>query len=139
VHALQRDQLQRKLAEAQEAQRILQLQMNDVQQDIEQLQSLRREAAGSSHANVNLLLETQRYQALLHAQQTEMQNQGQLLATETQRRRDGVVEANRQVRILDKLEARQREEFLKDAQKKEVKQLDEVAARCWREGQPWQV
>jgi flagellar export protein FliJ len=74
---------------------------------------------------------------VLLAQQATMLEQTRLLAAEVERRRVAVVEADRQVKVLEKLHERKLDEFRQDQQRAEFKVLDEVAARCGEEADPW--
>ena len=56
--------------------------------------------------DVNGLLTSQRYQLALQAQFRTLAEQAAKLAEEVESRRNAVVEADREVRVLDKLEER---------------------------------
>ncbi len=66
---------------------------------------------------------------LLAAQQKHLAQQRQAVAQEIQRRRQLLIEADRDVRILEKLEQRQRQRHRDEENREEVKELDEVAQR----------
>ena len=83
------------------------------------------------------LLETQRYQSVLRAQESTMQGQARLLATEVERRRQAIVEANREVRVLDNLEERQLSAHRQKLLQAEVKELDEIASRQVEANKTW--
>lgn len=127
LREIRRDELRTKLAEASQATQMLKEQITAVGSELTNLQSEQRAALAGS-ADVNALLETQRYQAVLRAQQSTMQDQAGILAAEVERRRQAVVEADKEVRILEKLNERQRNEHQKQLQRAEVKELDEVAS-----------
>ena len=76
---------------------------------------------------MNRLLEAQRYEVVLKAREVELARQKELLAVETERRRQAVVEADREVRVLEMLEERHHSQHRRDEQRKEMKQLDEAA------------
>ncbi len=138
LREIQRDELRAKLAEAVQAQQILEEQLVQVATDIGNLQAMRRQAVTSGQqVNVEPLLEAQRYQGVLLAQQATMQEQTRLLTAEIERRRIAVVEADRQVKVLEKLHERKLDEFRQEQQRAEFKVLDEVAARCGGEVNPW--
>jgi flagellar protein FliJ len=139
LRELHRDELRSKLAEAVRANQILEDQLTQVAAEIESLQSLRRQAVQSSQVNVDPLLEAQRYHGVLLAQQTTMHEQSRLLLAEIERRRQSVVEADRQVKVLEKLHERKLTEFRHDEQRAETKILDEVAARNTGEADTWQA
>lgn len=137
LREIQRDELRAKLAEAVQAQQILEEQLAQVTVDIADLQALRRQEVTSGQVQVESLLQAQRYQGVLLAQQATMREQSRLLMAEVERRRVAVVEADRQVKVLEKLHERKLDEFRQDQQRAEFKVLDEVAARCGREVNPW--
>ncbi|MDZ4658923.1 MAG: flagellar export protein FliJ [Bythopirellula sp.] len=137
LREIQRDELRSKLAEAVQAHQILEEELAHVTTDIANLQAMRRQAVTSGQVNVEPLLEAQRYHGVLLAQQATMQEQTRLLTAEVERRRVAVVEADRQVKVLEKLHERKLDEFRQDQQRAEVKVLDEVAARCGGEVNPW--
>ena len=51
------------------------------------------------------------------------------MAAEIERRRQALVEADREVRVLEKLRQRQAEQHRRDEDLREVKRLDEVASQ----------
>ena len=77
------------------------------------------------------LLEAQRYQLMLEAQQRTLADQAARLDAEVENRRQAVVEADRQVRVLDKLRERRAAEHRAAAERAESKRLDDVAAVQW--------
>jgi len=124
-----RDELRSKLAEAYHAAELLENQMRSVQDELLELQTAQRSAIVGTKTDVNGLLAAGRYQSVLRMQQSTMQDQIKLLATEVERRRQAVVEADIQVRILDKLEERQKAEHRKKLQQIEIKELDEIGSK----------
>lgn len=124
-----RDEMQAKLGEALQAEQMLKQQLEEVHGELESWQNSRRETLEDDQTNVNQLLEIQRYQSVLRAQLSTMQGQVQLLAAEVERRRQTLAEANREVRVLDKLEERQFAAHQLKLQQAEVKALDEIASR----------
>ena len=139
LREIHRDELRSKLAEAVQAQQILEEQFAQVATEIANLESMRRNAVTCSSINVDSLLEAQRYQGVLLAHQAKMREQMRLLSAEVDRRRGAVVEADRQVKVLEKLHEHKLEEHRKEQQRAETKVLDEVAARRGEEADLWQV
>lgn len=139
LRELHRDELRAKLAEAVRANQILDEQLAQVTAEIENLQAMRREAVQGAQVNVDPLLEAQRYHGILLTQQATMHEQSRLLLAEIERRRQSVVEADRQVKVLEKLHERKLEEFRRDELRAETKVLDEVAARSTREADIWEA
>jgi flagellar protein FliJ len=139
LRELHRDELRSKLAEAVRANQILEEQLQQVATEIESLQTMRRQAVERAQLNVDPLLEAQRYHGVLLSQQATMHEQSRLLLAEIERRRQSVVEADRQVKVLEKLHERKLDEFRRGEQRAETKVLDEVAARNATEDDPWQA
>jgi flagellar FliJ protein len=96
-------------------------------QQQDNLALLRRLAAPGS-GNVEALLQAHRYEAVLKAHSTQLTEKDTHAEREIQRRRMVLVEADRQVRVLEKLEQRQAAEHQRQADKLEARRLDEVAA-----------
>jgi flagellar protein FliJ len=78
-------------------------------------------------ANIDALLETHRYEVVLAAQQRQLASQLTQVQAESERRRQALVEADRQVRVLEKLRERQAAVQRNQAERREAKQLDELA------------
>ena len=129
IRETHRNKMQAKLAEAVQAEGMLQQQLADLQNEQNALLTTRREAIERPTNNVNRLLEAQRYLSVLRAQESTMQAQAELLATEVQRRRQVLVEANREVQVLDNLEDRQLDAHRHQQLLAETKELDEIASR----------
>jgi flagellar export protein FliJ len=81
--------------------------------------------------DVNQLLAAQRYRLSLEAQSTALAEQAAKVAEEVERRRQALVEADREVRVLDKLEERQRAQHRAAADLAAGKALDEIATMRW--------
>ena len=126
-----RDELRAKLAEAYQAVQVLEEQRQVVTREITELQESQRKAALRQTTEVNRLLEAQRYQSVLKSQLDTMRQQTQQLETEIEKRRQLVVDADREVRVLDKLEERKRQQFHLEAMIQETKVLDEIATTRW--------
>jgi flagellar protein FliJ len=137
LRASQRDEMRRKLAEAHQAAELLAAQQAAVAEEIVAVQEAQRRTIGSATTDVNQLLEAHRYQAVLRAQQHTLMSQAELLAEEVERRRRRVIEADRQVRVLDKLDERKRREHQQVKMRAEVKELDEVASRTQEVNPLW--
>ncbi len=131
VREARRDEQRTSLAEAFRAEQVLAESRTEVAAETEQLRILQRTATAGQYTNVNQLLEAQRYELLLKARSQELTKQAILLAAETERRRQMLVEADREVRVLELLDERHQSEFMKEQQRQETKQLDEIAANGW--------
>jgi flagellar protein FliJ len=132
VREARRDEQRLSLADAFRAEQILAQSRAELVAEGESLRELQRAAAAGKYLNVNQLLEAQRYELLLKARSQELTKQAILLAAESERRRQLLVEADREVRVLEKLDDRHRTEFNKEQQRLETKQLDDLATQRWR-------
>jgi flagellar FliJ protein len=134
VREATRDTQRASLAEAFRAEQVLAENREQLAAEERELHELRRAATKGQYLDVNRLLEAQRYELLLKAQSQELTKQSILLAAETERRRQMLVEADREVRVLELLDERHRETHARDAQRAETKRLDDVATVRWRLG-----
>jgi flagellar protein FliJ len=128
LRTVHRDQQRSALADAFRAEEILAERRSDLIQEHTLLRNMQRSAVASPYADVNQLVEAQRYQTILAAQEQQLVEQAKLLADEVERRRLQLVEADRAVRVLDLLDQRHRQEHRRHTERQEVKRLDEVAA-----------
>jgi flagellar export protein FliJ len=122
-----RDSCRIALATAREAQSALEQKEQDLAQQQSALVRQRREASRQGAVDVDCLLHTHRYEAVLRAQQAVVRQQARQLAEETELRRQRLSEADRQVRVLERLSEKQYAKFRHDQGKYEMKELDEVA------------
>jgi len=76
---------------------------------------------------VDRILQTHRYEAILKGTLAQLAAQEKQVAAEVERRRQALTEADRQVRVLEKLKERQRDEHQRGQQRQEMKQMDEIA------------
>jgi flagellar FliJ protein len=132
VREARRDEQRVALADAFRAEQILEESKAELAAEGESLRELQRSAAAGKYLNVNQLLEAQRYELLLRARSQELTKQAILLSAESERRRQLLVEADREVRVLEMLDDRHHREFNQEQQRKETKQLDDLATQRWR-------
>lgn len=132
LREIHRDEQRFRLATAYEAERILAEQQAALDAEQAALAASQRHAMQQTPLDVNRLLESQRYQLSLQAQDRVLAGQAEQLAVEVERRRAAMIEAEREVRVLDKLELRQRAQFAQAQQRAETKQLDEMASVRWK-------
>jgi flagellar FliJ protein len=76
---------------------------------------------------VDSLLQTHRYELVLSTKRKQLATQIQQVQTEIERRRLVVVEADRQVRVLEKLRERQALHHRQETDRQEAKLYDEMA------------
>jgi len=124
-----RDEMRGRLAEAYQAEQLLAEQIAKVHGEAAELQTHQRGCLENKTTNVNQLLDVQRYQSVLRTQLTTMQEQTAMLVTEIEKRRLAVVEADQQVRALEKLRDRQLDAHRREQRLAETKTMDEIAGR----------
>jgi flagellar protein FliJ len=129
VREARRDRERAALAEAFRAEQVLADRRGELASEAAELQTLQRSAVAGPLLDVNRLLEAQRYELVLKAQAMELAQKEAMLAVETERRRQLLIEADRDVRVLERLDERHLGEHRRREQRFEVKQLDEVANR----------
>jgi flagellar export protein FliJ len=81
-----------------------------------------------------MALHAQRYEWVLQAHRQALAEQGRKLAEAIEQQRRVVVEADREVKVLEKLRERRLAEHLHAEHLRDVKHMDEAAARTRREG-----
>src|SRR5215813_6231508 len=96
VREARRDEQRVSLADAFRAEQILAETRAELAVETESLRVLQRAATAGKYLNVNQLLEAQRYELLLKARGQELNKQAILLAAESERRRQLLVEADRE-------------------------------------------
>ncbi len=127
------DQQRARLADAYRAEAMLREQEAALLREIESIQAERRAAVADGAVAVDNALAAQRYELLLQAQRQTLAEQGRKLAEAIEQRRNAVIEADRDVRVLEKLRERRMTEHRAAEAGREMKLLDEVAARVRRE------
>ena len=130
-----RDAMRTKLAEAFQAAQVLEQRQQQLADEVAQLQEQQRREVAEQTTDINSLVDKNRYQIALRTQQRTLRQQAAQLEEEIEKRRQLVVEADREVRVLDKLEHRQREQYREEAMRSETKILDEIGLSRW-EGEP---
>lgn len=124
-----RDRCREELANAFRADQILQQQMESVREEIQRTRHSSREGSQPGRVAVDHLLHTHRYELLLRSQVQQLAAQRQQVAEEIERRRQALVDGDREVRILEKLREAQYREYWQEENRRELRQMDEVALR----------
>ena len=130
VRCERRDQLRTALADAFRAEQILTDHQAELAAEQYELLHQQRSAADGKYLDVNRLVEAQRYELVLKAREQELARQKGLLAAEIERRRLALVEADRDVRVLELLDQKNRREHDRQTQRAEIRELDEIAQAC---------
>ena len=124
-----RDECRTELAQAYRADEIVEREQERLAAELAELENESRSAASPGELDVDRLLETRRYSSVLNAQRKHAAGQRDVIAEEIERRRRKLVEANREVRVLEELRDRQLHRHRDNENRLEIKALDEVAAR----------
>lgn len=124
-----RDERRAALADALRAEALLSEQMDDKRGQIAALAAEMAKARSAGLVNVARLIQGQRYEALLRAELAALAEQARQVAAEIERRRELLVAADRDVRVMEKLRDREQERFLAQQANRETKFLDDVAGQ----------
>jgi len=122
-----RDERRAELATAYRADQVLQRQLARLNAELDELKAAARRAAGPGKVNVEQLVEAQRYQRTIESRQGQVNEELAALAAEIERRRQALLAAEREVRTLEKLRETRHARHRQDENRREIKQLDEVA------------
>lgn len=131
----ERQQRRTELAEAFHAESLLRRQAEQLEQDIRDMEKRSRVISSPGRVHVDRVLDTHRYKLMLKSQIMMLGQKEAQLQTEIERRRAALATADRDVRVLEKLRERKKEEHDAAEQHRELKQLDEVAVQRWGRNQ----
>ena len=123
----ERDERRGDLAKALAAAEILRGQRQSLEGEERSNLTALRKVAAPGGGNIDRLIHGHRYAAILKTRASQLAAQQSQIEREIERRRQVLVEADRQVRVLEKLQSRQQAEHQRRADKLEARQLDEVA------------
>jgi flagellar protein FliJ len=132
VRAASRDERRVQLAEAQAEDRELKERRAILERELANQQESVRSGTSPGRLDIDRLITAHRYDMVLRRELQVVLEHEQTLAAEIERRRETLVAADREVRVLEKLRARQHEQFRQQQSLVETKQLDEVAAYVTR-------
>ena len=128
-----RDERRTELAQALRADDLLQQRQVELARELNALQGDQRTQASGMTLDVDWLLDAQRYGLVLHLEQQQLATERSTIAQEIDKRRQALLEADREVRILEKLREVQRDRYRTAQDGLLMKQLDEVAGRLPRQ------
>jgi len=124
-----RDECRAALAEALRVDEVLRKQLDGLARELEALREFCRRKSAPGGLDIDRLVEAQRYELVTRGQQQNVAQQRQTVAAEIERRRQALVEADREVHVLEKLRERQAEAHRREEELREIKRLDEVASQ----------
>ncbi len=128
---LRQAECQRRRAEVEEAfraQQQLSEQIGQTRREIDEMRQRSLADAAPGRIDVARLSNAQRYQQVLRGQLLSLSQQQSQWVVELEERRLALVEADRQLRVLEKLRDRHLRVHQGEQQRREIKALDEVAA-----------
>jgi flagellar FliJ protein len=124
-----RDERRTELAEAYRADNVLSEHLDRIGRELDWLQTQCRKAAGPGTVDLDRLVEAGRYELALRAQRSQLDQQREAVSAEIDRRREALLAADRDVRLLEKLRDKQARRHRHEENRQEIKQLDEVAGQ----------
>jgi flagellar export protein FliJ len=124
-----RDERQSELAEAYRADDILNERLDQIHAELADILTRCRKVVGPGEVNIDLLIESQRYDVMLRAYEKQTLEQKKRLAVEIERRREALLAANREVRVLEKLREHQIERHREEENRRDIKRIDEIAVQ----------
>ena len=124
-----RDERQLQLARAYEAERVLDQQQVELDQKRTAIKQVSRNVSRPGTVNVETLLGVNRYELVLESQGRVLRERRQQLEAEIQKRRQSLINADRDVRVLEKLRERQQIDHENKERRLEIKQTDDSAQR----------
>jgi flagellar FliJ protein len=124
----ERDRRRAELAQAHQAAEILDQQRQQIEAEQGETKEEARRLVSPGSANIDALLRVHRHELILKAELRQLATQRAQIETEIQRRRQVLVEADRQVRVVEKLHERKLVEHQRKEDRLEVKLLDEMGS-----------
>jgi flagellar FliJ protein len=125
-----RDKCRVELAEARRADEELRVELEQMMAERRRLEDECRRAIGPGAVDVDELVEAYRYAAALRAREERLRQERETLATEVDRRRQALLAADRDVKVLEKLRERRQAQHCLEEERQLAKQLDEAALQA---------
>jgi len=126
-----RDLCRHELARANQAADILKQQQTDLGVELQELAGQLLKAQTTGEVTVDWVMELRRYEVVLKLQVAQLDEQLKQVEEEVERRRERLALADQEVRVLERLKANQKSEWLKREQRIEQNQSDEVASQMF--------
>ncbi|MCL2346947.1 MAG: hypothetical protein FWC50_01670 [Planctomycetaceae bacterium] len=118
---------QTELAKALEAEAVVRERLEGVKHEIKTTKEEGRRLAVGGEVNVDYLIGLRRHEAFLLAQKTTIEEHLEKLIAEVERRRQAVIEADKEVRIMEKFHDKLKERYDSAIETKEIAEFDEIA------------
>ncbi|MCL2117741.1 MAG: hypothetical protein FWH27_04845 [Planctomycetaceae bacterium] len=124
-----RRERQTELARALEAEAVVRGKIESIAHDIAGTKEEGRKLASEGRINVDFLVGLRRHEAYLLAQKQEAEQKLEQVLTEVERRRLAVAEADKEVKIMEKLHEKLRDKYDAEQSAKEIVAFDEIASQ----------
>ncbi|MHC4404892.1 MAG: flagellar export protein FliJ [Planctomycetota bacterium] len=124
-----RDERRTELAQAYQADEIVGAEQERLESNLRALEKQTRQATAPGPLDVDWLIDVRRYELVLTSQKEHVAKQRRALEAEIERRRQALIDADREVRVLEELRRKQSDRHRYEESRLEVKRLDEVAGR----------
>lgn len=129
MHQSTRQERRAQLAEGLAAERALELARSNVERELAEQGNSSERPANRGPIDVERLSAADRYRKVLRARLAIIAQDSAALATEVDARQQALADAEREVRVLDKLRERQHEQFRYEQSRRELNAADELATR----------
>lgn len=137
LRELARDERRAELTQAYRAKDLLAEHQEAIERHLADLRQIARRVSAPGEIDVDRLMEARRFESVLLAQQDDLRQKQQMIDAEVERRRLALVEANREVQVLENLRRRQYDRHRAGENRREIHQLDEIAQQqAGRETRP---
>ena len=124
---------QRKLAEAYEARKILEEHLQEIERQLDEgIAAVRELSQPGQTVNVEHLIGFRRQEMFLRANQEDLTKKMKMIDEEIEKRRAAMIEANKELKIVEKLKEKRYEKYLEEENKAETKMMDEIAGNRQR-------
>lgn len=121
-----RDERRQSFAAAERAEDLFQQQADQLAAEWDRVLTITRDAVGRGAIDVGRLIETHRYQKTLEARRTRVGKQLADAKAEVEVRREALIEADRDVRMLEKLRDAQKMRHHQESHRLDMKRIDEA-------------
>ena len=124
-----RRERQAELVKAQEAEVIVLEKIAEIKQKRVDLKDAVRSKIQEKKINVDFMITSRRHEAFLIAQQTQIEEKLEILRKEIEKRREALLEADKEVQVMEKLRDKQKEQYETQQRAMETVLMDEIGSQ----------
>lgn len=125
-----RDEKRAQLAEAYRAMQILEERLRETDAELAAARIAAQTSARTGTVDIDFRMNSHRYETILLVQRKGIEQQQKQVGEEVERRRLALVEADRQVRVLEKLREKKLHEHEQRELRRDQRLMDELASRA---------